>query len=92
MKDVSYTTISNINRGKRYKNDKYTYPLRKSKAKSKNSLSDEQLALIVEKIKTTSLSFKEIASQVNCSYDSVKRINDGKTHRIESETYPLRKN
>ena len=57
---VSETLVSNINCGLRYKNPKRTYPIRKN---YKNGLGDYET--LVQLLKTTVLSFREIAERLN---------------------------
>lgn len=101
---LSAEAISDINQGKRYYNKNLSYPLRKdtkftseqmknitgvNKGSSKFSL--EEITEIVDLLKNSSFSFKEIAKQFNCSYATISNINNGKHYPDISNSYPIRK-
>lgn len=83
---VSQTLVSNINCGLRYKDSKRTYPIRKN---YKNGLGDYET--LVQLLKTTVLSFREIAERLGIAESSVKKINYGKMQYDDNITYPIRK-
>ena len=82
---VSQTLVSNINCGLRYKDYKRTYPIRKN---YKNGLGDYET--LVQLLKTTVLSFREIAEKLNIAESSVKKINYGMMQHDDNITYPIR--
>ena len=92
------TIITHINTGERYRNDKYTYPLRKKDIKrfgldnkqSKFYNNEDLLYKIIADLKNPQLSFKEISSLYDISESTLTLINNGKKYKIESEKYPLR--
>ena len=55
-------------------------------------LSDEDLLEIVDLLKNSNLSQKEIAQSFNVGYDTVSEINNGKTRVLDNIEYPIRKN
>lgn len=83
---VSQTLVSNINCGLRYKDSKRTYPIRKN---YKNGLGDYEI--LVQLLKTTVLSFREIAEKLNIAESSVKKINYGMMQYDDNIIYPIRK-
>lgn len=83
---VSQALISNINCGLRYKDSKRIYPIRKN---YKSGLGDYET--LVQLLKTTVLSFREIAERLNIAESSVKKINYGKMQHDDNITYPIRK-
>lgn len=89
--NVSYTTISKINRGLSYNTQqKYNYPLRKRNARYKFNL--QQVEEIILELKNTTTSYKEIAKQFNVSVDTIRRINQGLTvsELITKYKFPIR--
>lgn len=46
---------------------------------------------IIEEIKTTNKTFKDISIKYNICIDQIFRINSGKSWHIEGESYPIRK-
>ena len=53
-------------------------------------LSDSDLEQILSLLKTTQLTQNEIAKKFNVGIDTISEINNGKTRKISSETYPVR--
>lgn len=84
--NVSLALICSINSGKKYHNDNKTYPLRPLKTK----INDETVMLIVELLKSNWTNL-DIAQMLNIDTDIVYRINYGKAHKLQNETYPIRK-
>ena len=75
--------ISQINKGKKFYNDEYQYPLKDFKSFPK-------VEKVKEMLKTTNLSLHEIGRQCNISYTMVAHINIGKYHFNPNEHYPIR--
>ena len=90
--------ITGVNTGEHYRNDKYTYPLRKKDIKrfelenkqSKFYNNEELLNKIIEALKNPQLSLKEISSLYDVSESTLILINAGKKYKMDSEVYPLR--
>lgn len=81
--NTSSYIIKEINKGNKYFNENYSYPLR---TKEINPTPDK----IRNLLKTTSLSMHEIARQCNVAYSTVAQLNYGKYHRLPTEHYPIR--
>ena len=60
------------------------YPLRKVDQNKEKAL------MIIDLLKNSSLTTKQIAEQMNCSPNTVRRINNGISHHDNSITYPIR--
>ena len=84
--NVSLALICSINSGKSYHKDDKVYPLRPLKTKINN----ETVMLIVELLKSNWTN-AEIAQMLNIDDDVVYRINYGRAHKLQNETYPIRK-
>lgn len=93
--NVSLTHVYNINTGERRKRDNETYPIRSKLTKGTRGLkfSQEECqeihTFILENPKIT---LKDIAIKFNCSPETIRDINKGKTkaYRLEGYCYPLR--
>lgn len=90
MYNISYTVISMINRGLRYNNDNYIYPIRKEN-KGNMKFDDNLLNLIINDIKNSKDSLAKIAKKYSVSKDTIYRINRGENYFQEDITYPIRK-
>jgi uncharacterized protein YerC/predicted GIY-YIG superfamily endonuclease len=88
--NVSYTTISKINRGLEYQKDNTNYPIRKEKRNLK--LSYEDIDSVYDMLINTKESFKSIGQKYNVSKDTIIRLNNGKTYQKEGYLYPIRAN
>lgn len=80
-------TIFAINNGKAYCNPDLNYPIRESNRYSKEKLKQLRYALKYELDKT----IKDLSKEYKMDCGEVSNINQGITHRIENEVYPLRK-
>ena len=102
--DLSAEAISEINQGKRYYNKDLKYPLRENTrftsdqmkeitgvGKSSSKFTQKELDTIIELLKNSSLTFKEIAEKFHCSYATISHINNGKHYPNSSYVYPIRK-
>ena len=91
-------TIQQINTGKTYPNAKWDYPLRKNKKPQygednpNSKVKDNQIERIINALKNSALSMKEIAEQEQCSTSLISSINNGKVHYNSNYCYPIRKN
>lgn len=87
---VTIYCISDINRGKSFFNESFTYPLRS--APQKSIIDDEKINIILDMILNTSMTWKEIALATNINEYTVGAINNGKNSWCPSDLkYPLRK-
>ena len=84
--NVSLSLICSINSGKKYHKDDKNYPLRPLKTK----INDETVILIIELLKSN-WSNIDIANMLNIDTDIIYRINYGKAHKLQNQTYPIRK-
>lgn len=86
----SLNTIQELNRGKLYKNLKYTYPLFNGNGKSRK-LTEEQENNLKWELQHTTVSFSELAKKYNISANYIRFINTGKSRYNNTLDYPLRK-
>lgn len=90
LKDISdqlgigYSTVKKINAGTLRKGLYPSYPIRKIDAREHRALKIKNL------LKTTTLSYKEIASIINASEETVRRVNLGLVWKDDSLSYPIR--
>lgn len=84
--DVSPNVISGINIGKHYRDDKEEYPLRR-KNYSKDLLKRLFYSLKYEQDKTMA----QIAREYEIDMSQLSEINQGRAHRVDWQTYPIRK-
>lgn len=97
---VARKTISAINTGQSYYNERLTYPIRTKEESNKNlltgtksicsKLSIENLESLIQDIQTSNLTFTEIGIKYNISNSTVGLINKGKRYHNENLIYPLR--
>ena len=97
--NISKESISDINCGKRYFNDKLNYPLRKPKSGIKKGVenhlskfSQEEIDEIYDLLeKHNEYSLQEIAEKKNVCYGTISKINRGLEYSKENYIYPIRK-
>lgn len=94
-KGVCYATISKINRGLTYYNEKLNYPLRMKRA-GFTSATNKVTPEILENIQTDltynlDLTFSKIGEKYGLSKDTISKINNGIRYRQKDKEYPLRK-
>lgn len=82
--NINTSIINHINIGETWRNNNYSYPLRK------NYISDDTVNNIIELLKGTKLNFNEIANKNNVKYNVVLSINSGITHKQNDIQYPIR--
>lgn len=86
-------TISYINKGKTYHQDNVEYPIRNFNhtGSFKNMLDEETVSKIIEDLKNSSLSFREIALKYNTSHNQVMSINKGNSQLYYRDNieYPI---
>lgn len=84
--NISYTLISNINHGLKYKQDNLEYPI-----SIYQGLSDDIIERLFQLLLEYKLSFKEIAKELNIGESTVKKINYGTLRKKPNIDYPIRK-
>lgn len=83
---TTYMIVENINSGHTWNYYNLSYPIR-----PKESEINKRRALeVIELLKTTTLSYKEIGKRVGWGLSQVSMINSGTNHKQENETYPIR--
>ena len=93
--NVKWKTISNINKGIIHKQENEIYPIREGQVGSSTpSLYYEQVTEIINLIKNTNRSLRDIARQFNCMPCTIIGIKNGtiKLYRRKNLIYPLRSN
>lgn len=87
---ISQTIIQNINSGKTYINNNFSYPLRKPKTGSRK-LSNDIIKLIIFKIKNEpNKSLAAIGRELNINSKTISSINIGTIYKQKNEKYPIR--
>lgn len=89
--DIKLSTLSLINRGKKYHNSELKYPLRPKNELRKRIFSMEELIFIKEELEKCELTMKEIGKKVSCSSETISSINKGLRQKQSDWEYPLRK-
>lgn len=91
--NVEVHVINAINKGLRYKQPGETYPIRNWKSCGAKSFTYEQVTEIIELLKNTNLSFRQIAKKYNVTHNQISAICYGtnKKYRRKDEHYPIRK-
>lgn len=91
--NVEVHLIDDINKGLRYKQPNETYPIRDWKSCGVISFTYEQVTEIIELLKNTNLSFRQIAKKYNVLHNQISLICYGtsKKYRRKNEHYPIRK-
>lgn len=83
--NISQSYISSINYGVYHNDSTENYPLYQYYKK------DEEYAELIDLLKYSDLTFKEIASKLNIGESTIKKINYGKLRNGLSKEYPIRK-
>ena len=81
-----WSFLNDINQGRAYFREYLTYPIRKGKMKQQQ----EYLPLLIEDLKYSSLTQKELAKKYQISIQTVSNINRGHTGHQNSIIYPIR--
>ena len=94
--NVSVSSVSAINKGRYYRDDKLSYPLRYNYQcynGGRTALSPNEVREIEDKLKNTNISMRSIATEYEIALTTVTNLNIGsiKKYRKESLNYPLRK-
>lgn len=87
---ISKKQVLRINHGVSRTLANTQYPLRK-RPNINGKLTSEDVECIIDMLKHTYLLNGEIARRFGVDVHAVSKINNGKTHRIETEVYPIRK-
>lgn len=97
--NISQSTVSEINNGKKGYDKNLEYPLRKNYQQlgklKETTLSPDVINEICNKILNSTMSLKEISKLFEVSYSTIQNINSGKTVKYRNEKkykYPLRDN
>lgn len=90
--NVSISTIKNINAGTFHKMPNVEYPVRNYKNSGKPAITYEQTTEIINLLKNTTLSMREISRRYNINHSTVQGINSGTAVRYKrkEEKYPIR--
>lgn len=84
---ITFDIFRHINDGSAWHRDDLTYPLRPNET----VLNEFKVDKVIELLKDTKLSQKDIAKQVGWSRSAITMINIGKNHYREGLEYPIRK-
>ena len=85
--NISYDILRHINEGNSWKDENLSYPLRPTE-KEINELKAKK---VIELLKNTKLTQKEIGQEVGWNRSAVTMINIGKNHHQSDLEYPIRK-
>lgn len=85
--NISYDILRHINEGNSWKDENLNYPLRPTE-KEINELKAKK---VIELLKNTKLTQKEIGQEVGWNRSAVTMINIGKNHHQSDLEYPIRK-
>ncbi len=85
--NISYDILRHINEGNSWKDENLSYPLRPTE-KEINELKAKK---VIELLKNTKLTQKEIGQEVGWNRSAVTMINIGKNHHQNDLEYPIRK-
>lgn len=86
--NLSLSHISEINTGKRRKNERYTYPINNMTCGRK--LTEEQIEEIIYYLKNTNISNQELGIIYGVDGGTIQNINTGKRYKKEEIKYPIR--
>lgn len=84
---ITENIFRHINEGSSWHRDDLTYPLRPRE----KEIDEWRANKVIDMLKHTTLSQKEIAKQVGWARSAVTMINIGKNHHRDDEIYPIRK-
>lgn len=90
---ISISDVKQINSGDVHRQENESYPIRKYKNSGKPNCTYEQVTEIIELLKSTNLSCRQLAKKYKIELQTVYFINNGtaKRYRRDGENYPLRK-
>lgn len=84
---ITYDILRHINEGSAWKKENETYPLRPTE----KELNEQRVDEVIEMLKNTQLSQKEIGQIVGWGRSAITMINLGKNHHRDNISYPIRK-
>lgn len=84
---ITFDIFRHINDGTSWHRDDLSYPLRPGEKEINEWKADK----VIDLLKNTTLSQKEIAKQVGWARSAITMINIGKNHHRDNEAYPIRK-
>ena len=84
---ITFDIFRHINDGTSWHRDDLSYPLRPGEKEINEWKADK----VIDLLKNTTLSHKEIAKQVGWARSAITMINIGKNHHRDNEAYPIRK-
>lgn len=85
--NISYDILRHINEGSSWKDKNLLYPLRPTE----KEIDEIRANKVIELLKTTKLTQKEIGQIVGWNRSAITMINIGKNHFRNNENYPIRK-
>lgn len=89
---IKSTTLSLINVGKKYFNEKEDYPLRKNaKSTQKRIFTDQEMEYIKSSLENPKISMAQISQKIQCDTKVISAINKGIRQKRPDWNYPLRK-
>lgn len=85
--EIDLSTINEINYGRTYKSEDYTYPIRTGKVYNKlyHFVDD-----IIKDLSTTEIPMKDLASKYGVTRSQISSINLGRSYRKDNIHYPIR--
>lgn len=83
---TTFTIVNNINTGHTWNYYNLSYPLRSERARN-----EERALKVINLLKNTQKSMKEIAQEVGWGESQISMINRGSNHHQENIQYPIRK-
>ena len=87
---VSRATISKVNQGIGYFIERVEYPIREVNEVAKLKNNEDYVYEIIDLLKNSKYSMKEIGKRYNLCQQSISDINVGKSHKLEGIEYPIR--
>ena len=88
--NISYSLISNINTGKRYKLDSEIYPIRSKNTSFKRIFDEKEIQNIYNDLANSTLTMKDIGKKYSCDSKVISDLNTGKRQAQQNQTYPIR--
>lgn len=89
--NIPLDILRDINHGRRFQNvGNYSYPIRTIGIRNKNSLTQDDVLAILNKLRTTQLSMTQIGKIYGLHRDTISKINLGRTYPILNYDYPAR--
>lgn len=91
--NVAIGSIQSINEGKSWRDEEFSYPIRKNGNPLYKNFSQDQIKEIENLLLNSNTSMAQIAKQIGCAPSTIQNINRGKIKKYWNERlqYPLRK-